>query len=256
MRKYIDTSALTYLWQKIKALFVSKSGDTMTGNLTIHNSGNSWLALRSTGNSSDIGVDIPTDSTHYPSGFYQEDEDGYDFYYSEAAKTTTDSIYKSFVLRRRNAAHTQTYYNGFYLWVENDGTPVVTFSNTTARDAWLKGLGFDTTEVSISHGAAVANVVSYGSTWVAVARKSGKTVQLQINGDIRILTAGTTSFTLLTLPEGYRPSRTFYMIRMLQNGTRLIVGVGSGGGMTIQNVSGAAMSSTSFFRDNISFVIK
>ena len=38
MAKYLDETGLTYLWSKLKALFadkVSKSGDTMTGKLTV-----------------------------------------------------------------------------------------------------------------------------------------------------------------------------------------------------------------------------
>lgn len=34
-RKYLDTTGLTALWAKVKGFFVKKSGDTMTGNLTI-----------------------------------------------------------------------------------------------------------------------------------------------------------------------------------------------------------------------------
>lgn len=54
-RKYLDTTGLTALWAKIKGFFVKKSGDTMTGNLTL--AGNE-LHMGTTSSSSDDSGDI------------------------------------------------------------------------------------------------------------------------------------------------------------------------------------------------------
>lgn len=120
--------------------YVLKSGDTMTGNLQISRAAASYLNLRSSATDAQIGETIPDSNTSL-GGYDVYDSASYRAFWSEVIKTTGDDLYKSFILRRKNASGTEIR-NGFYLRINASGTPTVQFSNTATEGAWRDALGF------------------------------------------------------------------------------------------------------------------
>ena len=112
----------------------------------------------------------------------------------------------------------------------------------------------DTNTGTITKGASSTNI-TMGTTWTTQVRKWGKVVEAHWNFNARILTSATTALTVGTLPSGYRPSVTIYKLGIAQDGTRIIYTINTNGTITVQNVSGAAQSATTFFRDSVTFII-
>lgn len=117
---------------------VSKTGDTMTGNLQIQTSGDTSLNLINT------GVDYtgaPGANKYETIGFRNGDNNSY-VGYVEAyqSSNTAGTIGVRMAARTRNSANTADVTTGFYLAVDHDGTHTVGFSNTESRQAWEKAL--------------------------------------------------------------------------------------------------------------------
>ena len=111
-----------------------------TGNITVEKANAPNYVSKSTGVNSDIGATVPSSSNVQIGGFVRYDLNGYSCFYSETYKTTADTVYTSFVTRRRSADQATTYSHGFYMNITNTGAMTVTFTNNTSRDAWATGL--------------------------------------------------------------------------------------------------------------------
>ena len=141
---------------------VNKAGDTMTGNLIILKS-TPAETLRASDVNSQIGQSVPTSDNQRIGAYYVNDNQNYNCSYSEIIKTTADDLYRSYVLRRKNASGT-VITNGFYLHISNTGAKTLTFDSTTTRNAWRSALGgsavptnFTITNVAITVGQLSPN---------------------------------------------------------------------------------------------------
>lgn len=189
MGKYLDNTGLEHLWGKIKnyadGLFsgkVDRTGDTMTGDLVIQKE-NSYLKLKSTSNKTSIGTAIPS-SNQVLGGEHVFDADNRQCYYSELVKSSSDTVYRSFCVKRYTSNGSSSYVNGFYLTLSATGEPVITFSNAAAKEAWKTALGIGTREaVTLSANKTLAsssistltNIISVSleaGTWIVVGQIS------------------------------------------------------------------------------------
>lgn len=117
-------------------VYVNKSGDTMTGNLTINrSSGGGGI----TSKRSNITADETAIESNSIMGYRRTaDKEDYTCFYSETVKTAAGGIYQSYVVRQYVTG--TEYTHGFYLRLAADGTRTVTFTNDDSRDAWANGL--------------------------------------------------------------------------------------------------------------------
>lgn len=79
----------------------------------------------------------PPSTAHWGQSLIGYDADGNQNFYSQTGHTTGDSLYRSFVARRRVNGSDVT--NGFYLYIDADGTQRVTFT-TNGPAAWRTAL--------------------------------------------------------------------------------------------------------------------
>lgn len=166
---YIDASGIRTVGVSDAAAWraglgaVNIAGDTMTGNLTISKT-TPYIRQDSTDLDCKIGQTIPESNRRF-AGWYSYDKNGSQCFYSETIKSTTDSVYQSFVVRRLNTSGTAIV-NGFYLHVNSSGNAVVSFAGD-GKTAWLNGLGLNNT-VSVnnisSKNVATETNVTMGNT--------------------------------------------------------------------------------------------
>lgn len=144
---------------------VAKTGDTMTGNLRIEKAV-PYITQKSTNINSQIGKTVPSSHTSL-GGYDLYDSEGYRPFFSDVIKSTSDDLYKSFILRRKNASGTDIL-NGFYLHINASGNPTVSFSNETVRAAWRNGLnlpfGSDVSSVGHYYTASGYPYIRYTDT--------------------------------------------------------------------------------------------
>lgn len=114
-----------------------------------------FLTFKSSNIAGQIGKTIPENNTSL-GGSEIKDMDDERAFYSEVIKTKNDDLYKSFILRRLNAAGTAIVH-GFYMHITADGTPSVTFSSGS-KDAWMEGLGAVPTSRTVNGHALTGNV--------------------------------------------------------------------------------------------------
>lgn len=111
--------------------YVLKAGDTMTGMLALP-------SLRF-----NTSVDTSLDLTRSTQTFFGQehvyDVNNRNIFYSEMS-LATDRIYRSYVVRAYDSQGEELGRNGFYLTILNNGTPEVSFTSNTVRDAWANGL--------------------------------------------------------------------------------------------------------------------
>jgi uncharacterized repeat protein (TIGR02543 family) len=118
-----------------------------------------------------IGIDVPSGNVYGATETVRDDNDA-QIWYSQMARTAGDTLYKSFVLQRRDDQY-NLIQNGFYLNILANGRSQVNFAGD-GRQAWLDGLGVGTvvansaSGVSVAHNTATAltNVVLAAGTWV------------------------------------------------------------------------------------------
>lgn len=203
---------------------VAKTGDTMTGNLHINRDVGAFLNLKSNTIDSQIGKTIP-DSNSSLGGYdvYDGADTAYRVFFSEVIKTTNDDLYKSFILRRKNASGTEIR-NGFYLHINASGTPTVSFTDTATVNAWRNALGFPI-------GSNVSSVGHYynGSGYPYIRYTDTSSNQHQI-----VLADNGLSYQ--TLASGSSSWSTVWSLRNIAMGNPTIA---SGVGATVaSNVSG------------------
>ena len=198
VRNINDDNTLAYLLNKNSKetdTKVSKSGDTMTGDL--------WLNANLFRNStleSRIGQDVPA-ADQFDVGEQIYDKNGRRIYYSQMTRQTSDQLYRSFVVCRRSADGNTEYRNGFYLRINNSGTPLVTFYDTASKNAWLSGLGLTTTSTTTASSiitpatGITINSASYAQCGniasIMISWKSSSTISVNADGNATNVTVGT-----------------------------------------------------------------
>lgn len=163
--------------------YVLKSGDTMTGNLTVNKS-NASLVLRGA-ISTRIGAETLTSNTNLHS-IYGYDSNGDSVFYSQLIRNTNNETYVSFVHRRYSANGGTQYLNGFYLYIDNSGNPRVAFPTDDSKNAWVTALNAVTRDGGsltgnlevVATGASVrrltaTNSAASVSTYVAASGNHG-----------------------------------------------------------------------------------
>lgn len=107
---------------------------------------------------------------------------------------------------------------------------------------------------SLSKPSSVTNFTFSGSTWTCGVRKKSGVVTLHYNFTGYFSGSGTSGGTIFTLPSGYRPATTMYMVRVNESGVRYRLTLNTSGAVTLSNYSGSAGSSAQGFRDVVTFV--
>lgn len=119
--------------------YVKKTGDTMTGDLKIRKV-NAIVRHDETSLYGQAGRNVPAES-QYLGGDMVYDADGKCVFYSRIARQVpADVIYRSFVVQRLLSDGVTVKYNGFYLRLDPEGNPTVTFTSTDAMAAWVEAL--------------------------------------------------------------------------------------------------------------------
>ena len=127
-------------------------------------------------------------------------------------------------------------------------------STSYASGIWWDGYSLTKPLVTnISAPGTITNLTR-GTTWSAHVSKAGCTVTLDLYFDGRITTTATTALTLFTLASEYRPTNVIRLMRITQDGTRYVLVINTDGTVTIANASGTAMSSNSYFGENVTWV--
>ena len=196
---------------------VNKSGDTMTGDLTLSDR----KAYRSTYNQNVRRNATAPSSAVYGSGQYVNDSNGDNIFYSEMAWTTDRKLYRSFIVRRCDSAGANAVTNGFYIGINNDATKYVTVTDPAA---WRSALGFGTDLGWTNLATATNFYIKYMKrgrlVFVVADSRGGKT-------------ASTSGYTTLgTLPSGYRPNIEFWAASS---------GIGSSTNFTIHCTTGGVV---------------
>ena len=196
---------------------VNKSGDTMTGDLTLSDR----KAYRSTYDQNVRRNATAPSSAVYGSGQYVNDSNGDNIFYSEMAWTTDRKLYRSFIVRRLDSSGANAVTNGFYLGINNDGTKYVTVTDAAA---WRTALGFGTDLGWTNLATATNFYIKYMKrgriVFVVADSRGGKT-------------ASTSGYTTLgTLPSGYRPNIEFWAASS---------GIGSSTNFTIHCTTGGVV---------------
>ena len=113
------------------------------------------------------------------------DKNGDTIYYSQNAvmndtsSTSACKVYRSFVVQRKDSGGNNTYRNGFYLGITNDGSPYVSFTADGGRDAWRSALGISSLSNSFetkTGSATNSSAIEVGDTYqfsVAITLSSG-----------------------------------------------------------------------------------
>jgi hypothetical protein len=195
---------------------VSKSGDTMTGSLSIDGKeltqpGQHRL-LRIYGNKKSKPSEVPTVTSNSPYGsISMYDVDDNRLFYNECVLNSSGTVYSSYVVRRPLDNGTFVN-NGFYLRVTNTGEPTMAFTSDEARDGWLSSLGL----LSATTTTTVSNIITAGSSVTiggANFAQFGKVAQLRVlftpSADV------SSSVTIGTLVVGKRP--IYFAPAMIRN---------------------------------------
>lgn len=193
---------------------VSKSGDTMTGELNIDRKEvtNGAGRLRLIGNrKAKAGTDDAGTSNRPFGGIYIYDgstdgngpNDEYNVFYNECTlHSGNNNVYTSYVVRRLLADGTAAN-NGFYIGVKTDGSSYVSFAGG-GQDAWLEALG-----LIVESTSTISDILTVGtdvSVSVANFYKFGRVAQLRLQlTRSTAVTSSTAITTLCTLKSGYRP---------------------------------------------------
>ncbi len=114
---------------------VSKSGDTMTGDLGMQKA-NGTIEFHETAVSTRVGQ---TGAPNYFATLRAYDKNNDQIFYSQNALAANGNAYRSFVMQRMSANGATTYQNGFYLGIDTSGDPYVSFTSNGAA-AWRTGL--------------------------------------------------------------------------------------------------------------------
>lgn len=108
---------------------VNKSGDTMTGALTMNN-------VNANVKDTDVKVGTAPSGTIYGNGYYCQSNNGGDLFYVRATQDTSDNVGMQIEVRR--AIGSTTYYNTVRLGISNNGTKTVNISDASA---WRSAIG-------------------------------------------------------------------------------------------------------------------
>lgn len=115
-------------WDKILKIF---------GSLFIEGA-NAALRFQSTASTTKIGKNVPSSNVTLQSELVYDSDDT-NVYYSQVVRNSSDHLYKSYVLRRLNAAGTAIT-GGFYTYLTKDGESTLTFTGTNTKKNWHKAI--------------------------------------------------------------------------------------------------------------------
>jgi hypothetical protein len=182
---------------------VDKTGDTMSGLLTINKSETN---LRFKNPTLDINEN-PLSSIYY--GLEYSDKNGERIAVIEASKLTTGDTGIKIASKNNNVE------NSLYLGVKSNGEPTMLVSNPTL---WRDALGLsDTGWLTLTNSSVFTGTIYY--------RKIGNFVEVTA-GQLKLVTDLTDGAgrILATLPEGFRPQRNIFIFA----GNPNINGIGMG----------------------------
>lgn len=173
---------------------VSKSGDTMTGNLTVLKE-TPYFKAKSTVLDNKIGTQIPSTTLYY-GGYSILDKNNNQTFYTRMAGNQNDKLQQSFVLRRQKSSSGEIIH-GFYLGINADETVATTFPSIKSQEAWFNGiLPTSTVNCTISSGSGTISLI-----------KIGKFVYAHVN---KINTSVAANTVFATIPADYRPIDIMY----------------------------------------------
>ena len=173
---------------------VSKSGDTMTGDLTISKSDDTPRFIAKNSNIDITGTNLPG-STQYD-GIYFRDANDNNIGYCESSQTSTGELYTDLAVRIGSSLT-----NRLRLGIEN-GTRTVNVGN--AKSAWLDALGLGSTSTTSTESDIISEASGASITSPQYAQW-GKVAMLKFTVS-RDTATSTTAVAVGTLKTGKRPA--------------------------------------------------
>ena len=189
---FLDETGVQNMTADIKTLadarYVTKSGDTMTGDLTL----SKGKFLRLDTNLDDATLCSSRAISKYICGISTNDSNDNNVFYSETALPIDGSVYRSFIVRAQDSGGNE-YLNGFYVKIKNDGSPQIYFPSNASRKAWCTGLGVGdyiskqlgtSGTQSVAHNTVVnlTNIVLNPGVWVVMGKVSFATGGSTVSG--------------------------------------------------------------------------
>lgn len=185
---------------------------------------NGYINLYDENEESDPGT--PPESPHYGQSLMGYDANGYQNFYSQTGHTTADALYRSFVAKRKVSG--SDVLNGFYLYIDANGTRRVTFHDPAA---WCTGLdsGRYTAPTALTLNSAC---VAHSSAQAPKYAKDGHVVSVYgaVKPSSQVAADGT--MTIATLPAGFRPSQELSILCQGSSNAVWLLSIKSSGVMT------------------------
>lgn len=211
---------------------------------------NGYLNLYDENEVSDPGT--PPETAHYGQSLMGYDANGYNNFYSQTAHTSADSLYRSFVARRKVSGSDVT--NGFYLYIDANGTLRVTFS---APAAWCAGLdsGRYTAPTALTLNSAC---VAYNSAQTPKYSKDGHVVNVcgAVSPASEVAAGGTVSIG--TLPAGFRPAVDLNVLCQGSSNAVWLLTINTSGGMSASRyrngTTNAAITTSTWLPFSVTFM--
>ncbi len=147
MGKLLGIKQLCNLVQSLKALFVKKIGDTMSGALNWIQAGQTLNTIQNT--DLDMRANAAAlSATESLGGFQWRDSNGELNGYIEVKRArNNNNVYLQFNVRRYSSDGQTNINNGFYLEIDDNLNPIVSFTTEAAKNAWLTALGIGTMHI-------------------------------------------------------------------------------------------------------------
>lgn len=223
--------------------YLPLSGGTMTGDLTVQKAYPRFY-LRDSSKSYRLGVTPPSDD-YYSDQLLGYDSNGDQIFYSQSALTTSGNTYRSFVNARKSADGADKYTNGFYLGLDANGSPYVSFTSGGA-EAWVDALGLSVSGGDLPLGS---EFVAYSSARTPKYRKQGNVVTVwgAVKPAAEIEANFSTKHIIGTLPSGYRPLAEVTVLCQGSNAELWLLEVTTGGlvyASRYRNAAGTAIAIT------------
>lgn len=211
---------------------------------------NGYLNLYDEAEESDPGT--PPESAHYGQSLMGYDANGYQNFYSQTGHTTGDSLYRSFVARRR--VNNSDVTNGLYLYIDANGTRRVTFHDPAA---WCAGLdsGRYTAPTALTLNSAC---VAYNSAQTPKYSKDGHVVNVcgAVSPASEVAAGGTVSIG--TLPAGFRPAVDLNVLCQGSSYAVWLLTINTSGGMSASRyrngTTNAAITTSTWLPFNVTFI--
>lgn len=230
--------------------FVSKTGDTMTGDLRIKKDApavnlaaevNTRINATAPSENKTIGI-----TRHY-------NGNNEVVFYNGTVFTTGRLLYNSFILRRYDSNGENPINHGFYQRITNDGVMETAFTNATSRNAWRAGLQVDNWVNTVIDTTTITDVITVDSDNASITSahyiQYGKVAQIVIawtnKNAISVPAHGNISnVTIGTIVSGKRPAMSSNGQSHGDNAGPAWYGITTGGVVQLGAVEGTGTART------------